>query len=74
MTWNGAERAADAGYPERYATRALGHSKAVHKAYARKAQGELPSLEVYEAAKKSGQMLVLKHESEVPVTSTTPMG
>jgi hypothetical protein len=60
--------AANTGYPERYATSAVGHSKAVHKAYARKVQGELPSLEIYEAVKRSGKILVLKHESEVTVT------
>jgi integrase len=44
-----AERAKAAGYPERYAMEALGHnSKAVHRAYARKAQVRLPSLESYE--------------------------
>src|SRR5277367_5118537 len=44
-----AERAKMAGYPERFAQEALGHnSKAVHRAYARKAKVELPSLESYE--------------------------
>jgi integrase len=44
-----AERAKQAGYPERFAQEALGHSsKAVHRAYARKAQVELPSLGEYE--------------------------
>lgn len=44
-----AERAQAAGYPERYAQLALGHnSKAVHRAYARKAQVLLPSIEEYE--------------------------
>ena len=44
-----AERAKTAGYPERFAQEALGHnSKAVHRAYARKAQVELPSLAEYE--------------------------
>ena len=44
-----AERAKSAGYPERYAQVALGHgSKAVHRAYARKAQVVLPALEDYE--------------------------
>ena len=39
----------DLGYPERYAQEALGHnSKAVHRAYAKKARVELPSLESYE--------------------------
>jgi hypothetical protein len=44
-----AERAKIAGYPERFAQEALGHnSKAVHRAYARKAKVELPSLGEYE--------------------------
>jgi hypothetical protein len=39
----------NAGYPERFAQQALGHnSKAVHRAYARKAKVELPSLSEYE--------------------------
>jgi integrase len=44
-----AERAKKAGYPERFAQEALGHnSKAVHRAYARKAKVELPPLSDYE--------------------------
>ena len=44
-----AERAKTAGYPERFAQEALGHnSKAVHRAYARKAQVELPALSEFE--------------------------
>jgi len=44
-----AERAKKAGYPERFAQEALGHySKAVHRAYARKAKVELPALGEYE--------------------------
>jgi integrase len=47
-----AERALVAGYPERFAQEALGHkSKAVHRAYARKAHVRLPSLEEYETAR-----------------------
>lgn len=66
-----AERSADAGYPERYAQRVLGqNSKMVHRAYVKKAQGELPLLEEYEDAKRKakeeGKIVVLKHESEVP--------
>ncbi|MGD0410791.1 MAG: hypothetical protein ABSC18_03750 [Verrucomicrobiota bacterium] len=66
-----AERSADNGYPERYAQRVLGqNSKMVHRAYAKKAQGQLPPLEDYEEAnrkaKESGKILVLEHESEVP--------
>ncbi len=45
-----AERAKTAGYPERFAQQALGHnSKAVHRAYAKKALVKLPSLEAYES-------------------------
>jgi len=44
-----AERAKAAGYPERFAQEALGHnSKAVHRAYAKRALMRLPSLEEYE--------------------------
>lgn len=44
-----AERAKQCGYPERFAQEALGHnSKAVHRAYARKAKVKLPSLESFE--------------------------
>jgi hypothetical protein len=38
-----------AGYPERFAQEALGHkSKAVHRAYAKRALMKIPSLEDYE--------------------------
>ena len=48
-----AERAKTAGYPERFAMENLGHnSKAVHRAYARRAQVELPSLSEYERQRK----------------------
>ncbi len=44
-----AERARVAGYPERFAQEALGHnSKAVHRAYARKAKVVLPWLASFE--------------------------
>lgn len=47
-----AERAKEAGYPERFAMQALGHSsKAVHRAYAKKAQVVVPPLEDYEKKK-----------------------
>lgn len=47
-----AERAKTCGYPERFAMQALGHSsKAVHRAYARKAQVVIPPLEEYEKQK-----------------------
>lgn len=45
------ERAAAAGYPERFAQAALGHaSKAVHRAYSRKGKVVAPPLESYEDA------------------------
>jgi integrase len=45
-----AERAKVVGMPERFAQAALGHnSKAIHRAYAKKAQIIVPSLEEYEA-------------------------
>ncbi len=53
-----AERAKVAGYPERFAMENLGHgSKAVHRAYARKAQVLLPSLEEYEKRAKAGNVI-----------------
>ena len=50
-----AERARSIGYPERFAQEALGHnSKAVHRAYAKRASVKIPSLEEYEEkARKS---------------------
>jgi integrase len=50
-----AERAKICDYPERFAQEALGHnSKAVHRAYARRAQVKLPSLESYERQAANG--------------------
>ena len=44
-----AERAKTVGYPERFAQEALGHnSKAVHRAYAKRALMKIPSFEDYE--------------------------
>jgi integrase len=44
-----AERALKCGFPERFAQEALGHnSKAVHRAYAKRALMKIPSLEDYE--------------------------
>ena len=45
----GLERAKTCGMPERFAQEALGHnSKAVHRAYAKRALVKIPSLEDYE--------------------------
>jgi integrase len=55
-----AERAKQCGYPERFAQEALGHnSKAVHRAYARKAKVRLPSLESYEQQAVEGRIIQL---------------
>lgn len=57
-----AERAKAVGYPERFAQQALGHSsKAVHRAYAKKAQFILPSLESFE--KRPLPLVVLDGEA-----------
>jgi hypothetical protein len=50
--------------------RAMGQaSKIVHRAYAKKAQGQLPSLEAYEDAKKSGKIITMMPESPVATDS-----
>jgi integrase len=55
-----AERAKVAGYPERFAMQALGHSsKAVHRAYAKQAEVILPPLENYEATARNGSAVTL---------------
>ena len=52
-----AERARKAGYPERFAQEALGHnSKAIHRAYAKKAEVRIDSLKAWE--KKMNDKLV----------------
>lgn len=55
-----AERAKQCGYPERFAQEALGHnSQAVHRAYARRAQVILPSMEEYERKTHAASILRL---------------
>lgn len=50
-----AERARKVGYPERFAQEALGHqSRAVHRAYAKRAKVVVPPLEAYEKAETNG--------------------
>ena len=52
-----AERAKTVGYPERFAQEALGHnSKAVHRAYAKRALMKIPSLEDYEKGQREKQL------------------
>src|SRR5580692_9481242 len=56
-----AERAKVAGMPERFAQEALGHnSKAVHRAYAKRALMRIPSLEDYEKKSVSAAMQMTK--------------
>jgi integrase len=63
-----AERAKQAGYPERFAQLALGHnSKAVHRAYAKKAQVLLPPLEEYER-----KIIHLNGATNVPAPAAEP--
>lgn len=53
-----AERARVCGYPERFAMDALGHnSKAVHRAYAKRAEVIIPPLETYEAEYEKKKIL-----------------
>jgi integrase len=55
-----AERAKTAGYPERFAQEALGHkSRAVHRAYAKKAVVLLPSLEEFEKRQVTAEVIPL---------------
>jgi len=51
-----AERAKTVGYPERFAQEALGHnSKAVHRAYAKRALVKIPALDEYERARANAE-------------------
>jgi integrase len=63
-----AERARTAGYPRRFAEEALGHnSKAVHAAYASKAQVVVPSLEDYEEQLTKQKVVSVQfHSTETP--------
>lgn len=63
-----AEPAKQSGYPERFAQEALGHnSKAVHRAYAKKAKVRVPSLEEYERRQPPHNVVPLP-----PVASSAP--
>jgi integrase len=54
-----AERARVAGMPERFAMENLGHnSKAVHRAYAKKALVEIPTLEDYEKQRANSGVVI----------------
>jgi integrase len=72
-----AERAKTCGYPERFAQQALGHnSKAIHRAYARKAQVVVPPLEDYERSFNERKIIPMRMQEAKPaedaVTGSTP--
>jgi integrase len=61
-----AERAKTCGYPERFAQEALGHqSKAVHRAYARKAQVVIPAMEDYERKHAANDNVIVPLQAAV---------
>lgn len=66
-----AERAAEAGYPERFAQASLGHtSVAIHRSYAKKAKVEMPPLEEFERAHaKVIPMPTVTDAAPLPATS-----
>ena len=71
-----AERARKCGYPERFAQEALGHnSKAVHRAYAKRAQVLVPALEKYERNAEGANVISIRlQQGEVPdVVSALPI-
>lgn len=63
-----AERAAEAGYPERHAQSNLGHgSKAVARAYAKKAKVKTPSLEDYEEVQRNAGDKIIPLSQDIDV-------
>jgi integrase len=67
-----AERARIAGMPERFAQESLGHgSKAVHRAYSKKAQVNLPSLEEYERRAMREKTIIQGHFEPTPKNNTS---
>lgn len=68
-----AERARTAGYPERFAQEALGHnSKAVHRAYAKKAKVTLPALEDFERHSQNTKLLRVGFANGEDITGEAP--
>jgi integrase len=66
-----AERAKICAYPERFAQMALGHnSKAVHRAYAKKAQVTLPPLEDYERMHNERNVITIPNSTAANLKST----
>jgi integrase len=68
-----AERAKQCGYPERFAQLALGHnSKAVHRAYAKKAQVTLPPLEEFERLQNERKVITLNGQRAPAAVDALP--
>ncbi|MCX6909196.1 MAG: tyrosine-type recombinase/integrase [Verrucomicrobia bacterium] len=66
-----AERAKTCGYPERFAQQALGHnSKAIHRAYAKKAQVVVPPLEDYERVFNEKKIIPMRMQEARPANGT----
>jgi integrase len=75
-----AERAREAGYPERSAQEVLGHgSKAVHRAYARNASPELVTIGAWQKRQAAGNVIPLEfnksaNRESAEVSATTVVG
>ena len=66
-----AERAKQCAFPERYAQTALGHnSKAVHRAYARRADVTVPALENFEREMRN-RIVAFKPQDQVQTSQQT---
>ena len=69
-----AERAKKCGYPERFAQEALGHnSKAVHRAYAKRAQVTVPALEKYERNAEGANVISIQLQQGRVAEVVTPL-
>jgi integrase len=68
-----AERAKSCGYPERFAQEALGHnSKAVHRAYARRALVMIPPMEDYQNKMATIANTIVAMKDATPAETPTP--
>jgi integrase len=68
-----AERAKQAGYPERFAQQVLGHSsKAVHRAYAKKAKVVLPSLEEWQRRQAENNVIPVQFPPKAETEGAAP--
>ena len=68
-----AERARLAGYPERAAQEVLGHgSKAVHRAYARKANPELITIGAWKRRQGANNLVTVEFEKDMTAVAAAP--